>query len=131
MPCLLDVPGRSPAFCLVLCVLQLVLTDGWYWIRASGDERLTLLARRGCISQGEALSPAEGPLALLSACRPSSICGHTTAVTFSLVTPCHLPARCAGTKLHICGAELASPGPADPLEAAATGQPLLLPPAPR
>ncbi|EFN50600.1 hypothetical protein CHLNCDRAFT_59486 [Chlorella variabilis] len=54
----------------------LVLTDGWYWIRASGDERLTLLARRGCISQG--------------------------------------------TKLHICGAELASPGPADPLEAAAT-----------
>ncbi|KAL4436872.1 hypothetical protein ABPG75_004011 [Micractinium tetrahymenae] len=54
----------------------LELTDGWYWIRASCDERLTQLARAGRISQGD--------------------------------------------KLRICGGELTSPGPGDPLEAACT-----------
>lgn len=33
--------------------MQLELTDGWYWVRASCDERLTLLARKGRICQGE------------------------------------------------------------------------------
>ena len=57
--------------------LQLELTDGWYWVRASCDERLTRLAAAGRIGQGD--------------------------------------------KLRICGAELASPGPGEPLDAAATG----------
>ena len=32
--------------------MQLELTDGWYWLRASGDERLTQLARWNRIGQG-------------------------------------------------------------------------------
>lgn len=36
----------------VCFAVQLMLTDGWYWIRAAGDERLTQLARQGRISQG-------------------------------------------------------------------------------
>lgn len=41
-------------FLLKFLPLQLELTDGWYWVRASCDERLTQLARRGRICQGEA-----------------------------------------------------------------------------
>ena len=37
----------------VLCLpLQLELTDGWYWVRASCDEQLTQLVRKGRICQG-------------------------------------------------------------------------------
>ena len=34
-------------------LLQLELTDGWYWVRASGDARLTQLVREGRLGQGE------------------------------------------------------------------------------
>ena len=55
---------------LSLCS-QLVLTDGWYWLRATGDERLTRLARTGRIGPGAPRSRAVGgPTASFTACQP-------------------------------------------------------------
>ena len=50
------------------------------------------------------------------------LCCLSLAVAYSLLlTPTAAAATGAGDKLRICGAEMTSPGPADPLEAAATG----------
>jgi hypothetical protein len=61
--------------------VQLELTDGWYWLRASGDERLTQLARSNRIGQGglwlllQMRVPCPAPSCIPSApaCVPSGV----------------------------------------------------------